>query len=493
LDTAGTTADPTADTTAGPTADSLPTPGTAGDPLGRPAQAGERPSIVVFLMDDMRYDDMAASMPTVMARIVGRGTEFVSNYCATPLCAPSRAMLLRGQYPHHTGVIGNDDPHGGRAMKRIDDETIGVWLQRAGYHTTFIGKYINGYADLDAGYRRTYVPPGWNTWRASCDRTYHYTDTVINHNGSISNPQGEYTTGLYGDYALEALEARLDAARPFYLQVNFVAPHSGPPRNPGDDPDWGKLAMTYVPPRWRGTYAGPTRPDNPAFDEADVSDKPCLRRPRLTAERKAFIDAATQHRRDSLFAADAQIRRILAAVEAAGRLRSTAIIFTSDNGYLSGEHRIHRGKASHYQPASHVPLVIRAPGFPARREPGLCGIQDLAPTMLEMANALTGPGAVSRGGVKLDGRRLQRVVDDADDRRPAVPLEVTDGGGKLVIRGCVSADNWKYVELAKGAKCVELYDLDKDPYELNNLAEAEDMRPRRAQMRALTRALGVPS
>jgi arylsulfatase A-like enzyme len=192
-----------------------------------------------------------------------------------------------------------------------------------------------------------------------------------------------------------------------------------------------------------------------------------------------------------LFAADAQIGRCINAIKAAGRLGSTAIIFTSDNGYMSGEHRIHRGKASHYQPASHVPLVIRAPGFPVGREPALCGIQDLAPTALEMAHALTGPGAVSRGGVKLDGRPLQRVVDQPDDKRPAIPLEVTDERGRYVIRGCVSADNWKYVELAKGGKCVELYDLTKDPYEVNNLAGA-DLRPRRAEMRALTRALGVP-
>jgi arylsulfatase A-like enzyme len=466
---------------------------TVAAPVGRSEQSGEQVSIVVFLMDDMRYDDMAVSMPHVMARIVEPGTEFVSNYCATPLCAPSRAMLLRGQYPHNTGVIGNRDPYGGRAMKRIDDETIGVWLQRAGYHTTFIGKYINGYAQPDAGYRQTYVPPGWNTWRASCERTYHYTDTVINHNGRIERAEGEYTTGLYGGYALDALEARFDSPQPFYLQVNFVAPHSGGPRNPGDDPDWDDLAMAYVPPRWRGTYSGPTRPGGPAFDEPDVSDKPCLGLPRLSGDRKAFIDAATQHRRDSLFAADAQIRRCIAAIEAAGRLGSTALIFTSDNGYLSGEHRIHRGKGTHYQPASHVPLVIRAPGFPAGREPSLCGIQDLAPTMLEMANALSGPGAVSRGGVELDGRPLQGVADNPDDQRPGVPLEVTDGAANYVIRGCVSADNWKYVELSNGKECIELYDLDNDPYEVSNLAEAEGMEARKAEMRSLTAALGVPA
>ena len=462
------------------------------DPQSTPTRAADRPNIVLFLMDDMRYDDMAAAMPNVMARIVRPGTEFISNYCASPLCAPSRAMLLRGQYPHNTGVTTNAGAHGGAAMKNIDDETIGVWLQRAGYHTTFIGKYINGYGEASSGYAQTYVPPGWNVWRASCDRTYNYVDTVVNHNGRIVNSTGRHTTRLYGNYAMAALRSRLPSAQPFYLQVNFVAPHSGLPRNPGDDPTWDNLSMPYVPARWRGTYTGPTRPRNAAFNEADVSDKPCLDQAPLTRREKTFIHTATQHRRDALFAADVQINRCIEAISAAGKLQSTALIFLSDNGYMSGEHRIHRGKNVHYQPSSHVPLVIRAPGFPARREPRLCGIQDLAPTMLEMAGALTGPGEVSRGGVVFDGQELQRVVDHTTPERPAVPLEVTDGGTRYVIRGCVSADNWKYVELSDGSQCVELYDLDNDPYEVNNLARSEDLVERRAQMRQLTALLGVP-
>ena len=450
------------------------------------------PNIVLFLMDDMRYDDMAAAMPQVMSRIVRPGTEFISNYCATPLCAPSRAMLLRGQYPHNTGVTGNEDPYGGRAFKRIDDETIGVWLQRAGYHTTFVGKYINGYGEPDSGYEQTYVPPGWDDWRASCDRTYNYTDTVINHNGRIRNPVGRHTTRLYGRYAIRALRTRLASAQPFYLQLNFVAPHSGQPKNPGDDPTWGDLAMPYVPPRWRGTYTGPTRPANESFDEVDVSDKPCLDRPPLSSRDKTFIDTSTQHRRDALFAADAEIERCMDAIRRAGKSDSTAFIFCSDNGYLSGEHRIHRGKSSHYEASSHVPLVVRAPGFPARRESRLCGIQDLAPTMLEMAGALSGPGAVRHGEVQFDGRPLQKVIDHHTPERRGIPIEITDGTSRYRVRGCVSADNWKYIELADGAECIELYDLDRDPYEVANLARSEGQNQRKAELKALTAALGVP-
>lgn len=249
--------------------------------------------------------------------------------------------------------------------------------------------------------------------------------------------------------------------------------------------------MPYVPPGWRGTYTGPTRPANVSYNEADVSDKPCLGKPPLSRAEIAFINTATQHRRDALLAADAQIQRCIRIMRSSPR--PAALIFLSDNGYMSGEHRIHRGKSVHYEPSSHVPLVVRAPGFAVRREPRLCGIQDLAPTILALAGALEGRGAVSRGGVAFDGQPLQRVVDPSQPERPGVPIEITNAAGRYIARGCVSTDNWKYVELAGGAKCVELYDLDNDPYEVDNLAFAPGTGSRREAMKALTAALGVPA
>jgi arylsulfatase A-like enzyme len=151
----------------------------------------------------------------------------------------------------------------------------------------------------------------------------------------------------------------------------------------------------------------------------------------------------------------------------------------------SGEHRIPRGKNRHYAPSSHVPLVVRGPGFPAQRCGVLTGIHDIAPTVLR----LTGADPVDTGGVLLDGRSLQDVLA-APDVRPGVLLEITDRRGRYVLRGVVTRDDWKYVELDGGF--VEMYDLTADPFELRNLADDPQHAARRAELADLTDELGAP-
>lgn len=439
-------------------------------------------NVIVIVMDDMRYDDLAY-MPSVQSLLVARGTQFISNYSSTPLCCPSRASLLRGQYPHHTGVTGNDAPHNAEAFLSKDAETLGVWLKRAGYHTGFVGKYLNGYGDPP--YAFTYVPAGWDTWQVSYRRTYDYLDNHLNVNASLRHVPNTYNTLLHGSNALAYLRTRLAATRPFYLQVNFVAPHGGPPHDPDDDPRWGDLATPFVPAAWKRRYTGPVRPADPSFDEADIADKPALAgTPRLTNYQLRLIEGSMQQRRDSLLAADAQIERMVDAVVAAGKSDTTAFIFVSDNGYMSGEHRIPHGKRNHYAPSSHVPMVVRGPGFPAGRCAHVTGIHDIAPTVLRLASA----DSIDKGGVVFDGRPLQDVLAESVSRE-GVLLAVTDGTTNYVLRGVVTEDRWKYVELDGGF--VELYDLTADRFELQNLAGRPAHAAKREELAALTDSLWV--
>ena len=273
---------------------------------------------------------------------------------------------------------------------------------------------------------------------------------------------------------------RLSTATPVYLQVNFVAPHSGLPRDPDDPPNSGGLSTPYVDPPFRGEYRGPTLPDSAAYDEPDITDKPALGDlPRITRSVANRIKRATQQRRDSLLAADIQIKRIIDLVTALGHADNTLFVFLSDNGYFSGEHRITRGKNSHYEPAAHVPLVVRGPGFaPGTVNDHLTGVHDVAPTVLAAAGASAGAGHV------FDGRPLQEIP--TPDGR-AILLEIGDGEGGFVVRGVVSPDRWKYVEIRGGF--VEMYDLTTDPYERFNRAAEPRHADKRAELAELLRQL----
>ncbi|MBA2638557.1 MAG: sulfatase-like hydrolase/transferase [Nocardioidaceae bacterium] len=434
----------------------------------------ERPHVVVFVLDDMRYDDMAW-MPHVQALLVDRGVLFTSNYSSHPLCAPARASLLTGQYPHHTGVIENAPPHNIEAFD--DTSTLGTWLAVAGYATGFVGKYMNGYERPPFG--ATYVPPGWEAWRVPYTDVYNYLDQQLSIDGRPTNKTGIYSTTLYGNYAAAFLTERLENPRPLYLQINFVAPHGGPPKDPSDPPQLPRLATPHVQPKYRGTYTGPTLPQNPAYNESVIADKPALGdRPPISSTVAGHIRRSMQQRRDSLLAVDDQIRRLIDLIEAHGHGDNTLFVFVSDNGYLQGEHRLTHGKRSHYQPASHVPLVVRGPGF----QPGtachrLTGVHDVAPTVVAATEA------TPRQGHRIDGRPLRDVIA-ADDGGRAILLEIGDGRGGYVIRGVVSAEQWKYIEIAGGY--TELYNLVEDPHELVNRARRPANYPRkRAELTAL--------
>ena len=345
------------------------------------------PHVVLFLLDDMRHDDLAW-MPNVQRQLVDRGVSFTANYASYPLCCPSRASLLTGQYAHRTGVISNTAPHNIQAFD--DTNTLGTWLTAAGYTTGFVGKYLNGYGEPPFG--ASYVPPGWTIWRVPYAKTYHYLDQQISVEGRPFDKAGEYSTTLYGDYAASFLTHRLKSSAPVYLQVNFVAPHSGAPADPDDPPDSGGLDNPYVDPPFRGEYLGPTLPDSAAYDEPDITDKPALGdRPRITRSVATKIRRAMQQRRDSMLAVDIQVKRIIDLVASLGQADNTLFVLLSDNGYFTGEHRITRGKNSHYEPASRVPLVVRGPGFaPGTVDDHLTGVHDVAPTVLEAAGASAG-------------------------------------------------------------------------------------------------------
>jgi N-acetylglucosamine-6-sulfatase len=414
-----------------------------------------RPNVVVLLTDDQTVESMRV-MAGVQAELAAAGTSFDRSFVSNPLCCPSRATLYTGQYTHNHGVIGNRPPEGGYG--RFDtSEWLPLWLQRAGYRTVHIGKFMNRYGQDSPP---TEVPPGWNEWYTSVDpSTYSFTNYQLNENGVLRTYNG-YSTDEYAGRAVDAVRRLAPSGQPFFLSVAFLAPHSGSPRET-DDPAGFVTPMPA--PRHRDRFAAEPMPVSAAFDEADVSDKPSFirRRPRLSAERMAAITENYRQELESLLAVDEGIVRIVGALREAGELERTLIVFTSDNGFFHGEHRVPFGKVMVYEPSIRVPLIVRGPGVPAgARRKQLVTNADLAPTILDAADA------VPAGRVP-DGRSLFPLLSDRGLAWGRELLVQGAPGIQAVAYTALRNDRFVYVEHDNGER--ELYDLRRDPDQLDSL------------------------
>jgi arylsulfatase A-like enzyme len=315
-----------------------------------------------------------------------------------------------------------------------------------------LGKFLNGYG-RDA---TPPVPPGWSEWYGSIDpSTYRFYDYTLNENGSLrgyGTDPASYQGDVYANKAVELVQRLAPQSQPFFLSVAFLAPHSGGPREQGDPPN---LATPVPAPRHRNDLAAEALPQPPSFNEADVSDKPATVRARrlLGAQRIAAVRENYQQRLESLLAVDEGVARIVAALRSAGELERTLIVFTSDNGFMHGEHRIPNGKVVVYEPSVRVPLILRGPGIPRGRvQRDLVTNVDVAATILDAANVTPGR--------RLDGRSLLPLARDLGRRFGRdVLLETTS-------YTAIRTPRYKYVEHRSGEQ--ELYDLAADPFELTS-------------------------
>jgi N-acetylglucosamine-6-sulfatase len=423
--------------------------------VSKPSQSQSRPNVLVLLTDDQTLESMRV-MAGVRAELAAGGTTFNRSFVSNPLCCPSRATLYTGQYTHNHGVIGNRPPEGGYG--RLDkSEWLPVWLQRVGYHTVHIGKFMNRYGQDSPP---TEIPPGWNEWYTSVDpSTYSFTGYQLNENGVVST-YDEYSTDEYARRAADAVRRLAPSDQPFFLSVAFLAPHSGAPREPGD-PDG--LVTPMPAPRHRDLFATEPLPPSPAFNEANVSDKPSFirRRPRLSPERVAAVTENYRQELESLLAVDEGIVSVVAALREAGELERTLIVFTSDNGYFHGEHRIPNGKVMVYEPSIRVPLILRGPGVPTgERRSQLVTNADLAPTILDAADALP-------AGRIPDGRSLFPLLADRGLAWGRELLVEGAPGIQAVAYAALRNDRFVYAEHDNGES--ELYDLRVDPHQLDSL------------------------
>ncbi|MPY79087.1 MAG: sulfatase-like hydrolase/transferase [Actinophytocola sp.] len=420
----------------------------------------DRPNIVLITLDDARVDDMRF-MPNVQRLINRAGTAFSEAFVSYPLCCPSRASILTGQYAHNHGLLHNKYPAGSYRKwveTGANQSTLPVWLQESGYHTVMAGKFLNGY-EAYARERNAPEDPGWSSWKAT-QNTYNYRNLAIRHRpGPLHAYRGRYGTDVLKDIAVNVTHRQASNPKPFFMWLSYIAPHGGAPAQP-DDP--ARLPTPNVADRDRDTFAHLGNVRSPAFNEPDVSDKPSYVRalPRIGKRMAAQIRKTRQQRVESLQAVDRGIGRLVEAMQRTQQLDNTMIIVTSDHGYSLGEHRRTKGKVLPYQEVLNTPLYIRGPGFPADRvvtEPVSMSI-DLAPTVLDLAGAAA--------PYELDGISLYDVVRNPGPRNRPLLVEAWQPDGAPLYTG-LRESQYLYVEYPATGE-VELYDMRRDPHQLRS-------------------------
>jgi N-acetylglucosamine-6-sulfatase len=409
------------------------------------AEAGQKPNILFILTDDADLS-LLPKMPQIEKRMVRKGTTFPNAFAPFATCCPSRATILRGQYPHNTGVISNYGTHGGLGAfeaTRNDEDNLATRLDAAGYRTGLFGKYLNGY---EGGY----VPPGWDEWHGWAGS---YARGKIYENDGLNayDLSRRHESDILGSKAESFV--RNAKGYPWFAYVAFKSPH----------------APTYTEPEYADDYRGQRYPRSSAFDEADVSDKPIWVRqlPRLSDEDRARYDRRYRNRLRAMRSVDDAIAGLLRSLGKTGQLENTYVVLWNDNGYHMGQHRIPEGKRTVYEEDVRYPMVVRGPGVRhGAKDQRLVSATDLMPTFLELAGA-PAPEYV-------DGRSLVPLLSGSDPSwRDALLLEgYDDGFGKKAyvppdFKAIRTSDGRTYVEYETGER--ELYDLRTDPHQLRSL------------------------
>jgi len=429
-----------------------------------------RPNIVFILTDDQRFDAMGfmGAYPFLetpnMDRIREEGVHFKNSFVVLSMCGPSRASILTGTYPQVNGVTTNVE---GREFDPDKTPSFPLVLQQNGYRTGFLGKW-----HLDHG---NHPRKGFDRWIAFSGQG-KYNGNTLNIDGELVENPG-YITDELTDYALEFIKENAD--QPFCLYLSHKAVHG--PFTPAER-HASQYADAPIPhrenfddkledkPKWQRVNMGKnelyrSRYNNPLVTRPTV--------PKGKYNPKVGGSPIAKNYLRSISAVDDGIGRIFDLLEKEGLLDNTCIIFGGDNGYLLGEH--HRGdKRVAYNEAMRIPLIMRMPGTV---EPGSTVEEmvlniDIAPTILDMAGVEAPAIMQGQSVLPLFNKKVQTPWRDSflftywRDLIPTLPrIE------------CVRTERYVYSTYPDIDDVDELYDLEKDPCEMTNLANLPEHAP----------------
>ena len=345
--------------------------------VGMPVQA-KAPNIVFILADDLDKELFTHSLK-INSLIAMHGIKFDNNFVSISLCCPSRATLLKGQYAHNTGIFTNSPPKGGFPIayaNGLEKSTVATWLQSAGYRTALLGKYLNGYPSINSG--QNYVPPGWSYWLSpNSGQPYSEYNYSLNENGktvNYGNTDADYLVDVLSKKAAKFIKNNTahHPDKPFFLYIAPYIPHL--PSTP--------------PSRYANDFPGLKAPRSASFNEANIRDKIkwLQAKPLLTDAQIVNIDTLYRKRRQSMQAVEDLVENQINTLQALGELDNTYVIFSSDNGFHQGQHRLNSGKDTAFEEDIKVPLLVRGPGVPVGATVfEMTANVDLAPTLAEIA------------------------------------------------------------------------------------------------------------
>lgn len=410
---------------------------TLATPAPTPSAGAEtRPNVVMIMVDDMRDDEMRWMPHTQRLIAEFELTDFISNH---PLCCPARAEFLTGQFGHHNGVHHNPGAHGGYRQMVDPDNTVATWFDRAGYRTSLVGKFMNGWQP------KLGKPGGWDKFSPLTRGVYKAYDFSVWHNGKTRHYENTHSN----DFVTEASVARLDSAArrgtPFFHFASYTSPHSYV-----DQGAWQKGPIPAIRHERMFRSVKPPSSAKPSFDP-----KPGMR-----------VAYTFRQRIRALQSVDEGVRDIVRATKDNGTYDDTVFVFTSDNGYMLGEHGLY-GKNVAYEESLQVPLLARGPGVPRGTSAKGAMITDLASSLAALAGVEPRRPQDGRSDMFSLQDGWSQILIQADDDNPETAWW---------WRGVREDAQWVYVRYTN--RPPQLFDLKNDPYQLENLSgqrpEVED-------------------
>ena len=424
----------------------------------------KRPNVLFLLTDDQRYGTIHALgndeiITPNMDRLVERGTSFMNAHIpggtASAVCMPSRAMINSGKYIFYLDDCGKSIPR--------EHITMGEAFRAAGYHCYETGKWHNGTESFARSFddgENIFFGGMWDHWNVPvCDfRADGNYDHVINFTPNFSANSvpvqviadrihaGKHSTNLFSDSAIKFIN-EYDGEEPFFLYVSFLAPHD-PRTMPAEYRNMYDPAKITLPPNFQ---------EMPSFDFGwtangrDETTEAYPRKPEKIRKHIADYYAMISH-------IDSQIGEIIKALENKGILDNTIIIFCGDNGLAVGQHGL-MGKQNLYEHSVKLPLVMCGPGIPAgERRDGYVYLLDIYPTLCELCG-IDIPSSV-------DGISFAPMFRNPE----AITREELYLVFQARVRGVLS-HGWKLLEYrSEQVKLTQLFNLNEDPWEMNNMA-----------------------